>query len=269
MKLGERAVRPRRRPSEEPQAIDGQTRRLRTISRRAYGLAVVCAGMVIGGCIGLVAMNSAAETLLANGTRVPGMVVTTHNPVRGTPSMVVEYITGGRRHRAEIQRDSGRDYVPFEQVTVVYDPAESGRVRTLDEANDTGSRVVLGMALLVALVCVPFYLAGGAAWRRRHRAVLETGWREASVTVVPDYPVRRNRNSPDLYVSYEDGSTARLRGVPSLRGATRMRHEPGTPAWVGGTGENMVVVFERGRWLRAPYIVPVRVRPLAKYAFLG
>ncbi|QKV73870.1 hypothetical protein [Amycolatopsis sp. Hca4] len=111
---------------------------------------------------------------------------------------------------------------------------------------------ILGLCLLTA---AGFALLASLRWRRRHRAVLRTGWRAASVTVRPDYPVRTLRHLPDLLVDYRDGSRAELRASVSTHGSTYLWHQPGRPAWVGGSGPDMVVLFARGD-RRRPYAVP-------------
>lgn len=115
---------------------------------------------------------------------------------------------------------------------------------------------------------MPCSVFAGAAWRRRYRAVLKTGWRSATVTVVPDYPIRKNRDMPDLHVSYDDGTNARLRALASTHGSTKLRHEPDRKAWVGGTGRTMVVLFERGRWRNVPYAVPAKALGMSDHRFL-
>ncbi|WP_370946310.1 DUF3592 domain-containing protein [Amycolatopsis sp. cg5] len=250
--------------------LDAHTRRLRLIGLRAYGLMVLWFGVFVGGIVGLSVLDSAAETLLANGTRVPGQVVGVHNPTKGSPSIDVSYYVGQVWHCAEIDRDTDLTYYQSQTVTVIYEPADPDHVRTLEEKNTSG--VLTGFCvvpMLLALIFMPCSVFAGVAWRRRYRAVLKTGWRSARVTVVPDYPIRKNRNSPDLHVSYDDGTNARLRAVLSTHGSTKLRHEPDRKAWVGGTGRTMVVLFERGRWRNVPYAVPAKALGLTDHRFLG
>ncbi|MGW3995999.1 hypothetical protein ACWEF6_21115 [Amycolatopsis sp. NPDC004772] len=69
-----------------------------------------------------------------------------------------------------------------------------------------------------------FSLFAAVHWRRL-RAVLATGWRIASVTVVPNYPVRQNRHMPDIEVTYRDGSRITLRAATSSHGSVPLKHE--------------------------------------------
>jgi hypothetical protein len=138
--------------------------------------------------------------------------------------------------------------------------AETRRLRVL------GWRALVIAALwLVAaglVTAAVFSLIGWGRWSLRHEAVSRTGWRPATVTVRPG-PVRRYGHRPDLLVEYPDGSRAEPRATLSSHGSTRLRHQPGRPAWVGGSGREMVVLFETGR---RPYAVPAygrapRTRP--------
>ena len=142
-------------------------------------------------------------------------------------------------------------------MTVVYDRDDPSDVRTVEERNENQYSVgFLVVPLLLALAGVPFSLVAAAGWARRYRAVRATGWRIASVTVVPDYPVRQGRHAPDIHVGYRDGSGIRLRAASSTHGATSLKDRPDRRAWVGGWGSAMVVLVPHGRWRKGPYAVP-------------
>jgi hypothetical protein len=172
-------------------------------------------------------------------------VLSVEEPVRGAPTIWVRYHTPGASWTEEIVRDSGRAYHEGETVTVVYDPADPEHVRTTAEANS--SRLVEGFAvaaIVAGFLALPLAASAAWGWWRRARAVAETGWRIATVTVLP-----RVQRGQRIDVSYRDGSSIELRCVLSL-------HRPGEPAsrraWVGGWGRQMVVLFPYG-----PQCVPV------------
>ncbi|WP_086840202.1 hypothetical protein [Amycolatopsis kentuckyensis] len=79
-------------------------------------------------------------------------------------------------------------------------------MRTLDETDDDQAWTwVLVIGTVAGGSGLVLSVIAAVNWRRRHRAVLATGWRIASVTVVPDYPVRRGRHLPDIEGAYRDG----------------------------------------------------------------
>ncbi|KDN19804.1 DUF3592 domain-containing protein [Amycolatopsis rifamycinica] len=243
--------------------FDVETARLRTLGRRALALALLWCGVLAGGIAGLEAIENAAEGLLATGVRTGGEVVEVVNPPsgRGSPSMWVTYEAGGTVFTEEIVRDSSRAYVPGDRVTVVYDRADPEHVRTVEEPND--NQYLVGFCvvpMLLALVAVPVSLVAASRWRQRHRAVRHTGWRAAAVTVVPDYPVRKGRHTPDIHVRYRDGSVIALRAATSTHGATVLKNRPDRPAWVGGWGRDMVVLFPDAPLRKRPYAVPAYAR---------
>jgi hypothetical protein len=130
-------------------------------------------------------------------------------------------------------------------------------VRTLDETNDDQTWTwVLVVGTIAGVSGFVLSVVATANWRRRRRAVLATGWRIASVTVVPDYPIRRGRHLPDIEVAYRDGTRIKLRAATSSHGSVPMKQEPNRQAWIGGTDRDMVVLFPHGRWREPPYVVP-------------
>jgi hypothetical protein len=246
-----------------------ETRRLGTLSRRAVLIALLWCGVLAGAVAGLTAIQASAGDLLATGSRTVGEVVSVVDPRSGdgAPSMWVRYRVGGTSWTEEIVRDSDRGYLPGEEVTVVYDPADPADVRTVEERNENQYAVGFSVVpLVIALVAVPWSLLAAGRWRHRHRAVRQTGWRVAAVTVVPDYPVRRGRHAPDIHVRYDDGSVIALRAVSSTHGATILKNRPGRRAWVGGWGRQMVVLVPDAPGRKRPYAVPAYARSLRKDA---
>jgi hypothetical protein len=212
-------------------------------------------------------MSASADHLLKTGVRVTGEVLGVYKHSRGDDTIHVEYPVGygdvayptghGDLRFATIVWDSGRQYTEEQRITVVYDKADPARVRTLDETNDDPTWTwVLAMATAAGTIGLVLSAIAAVNWRRRRRAVLATGWRIASVTVVPDKPMRSNRHLPDIHVEYRDGSRITLRAAMSTHGAAPLKNEPNRRAWIGGTDRDMVVLFPHGRWREPPYAVP-------------
>lgn len=234
-----------------------ETARLRPLAVRALALLVLWLALLAGGLVGFAALSASADRLLATGTHVTGRVLDAYHPRRGSSTIYVEYPVGQDWKFAEISWESDRAYVPGQAITVVYDPADPTRVRTPDETNDDQFwSWVCGIGALGALGGIPFSALAAVNWRRRYRAVRRTGWRIASVTVVPDYPVRKNRHMPDIHVEYRDGSRIMLRAAQSSHGSVPLKKQPNRLAWIGGTDQDIVVLFPHGRWRTPPYAVP-------------
>ncbi|MEQ0564735.1 DUF3592 domain-containing protein [Amycolatopsis sp. NEAU-NG30] len=240
-----------------------ETARLRMLSRRAAVVALFWSGVFAGCVAGINALDGAAARLLATGTHTAGVVEAVHTPRsgHGTPSMQVRYYAAGTTLTAEISRDSDHAYEVGEPVTVVYDPADPGHVRTPEEKNDNPYLMGLFVVpMLLSFGAVPMALVAIRRWGQRYQAVRHTGWRSATVTVVPDYPVRKGRHTPDIHVRFRDGSEIALRASMSTHGATIMKGRPDRPAWVGGWGRDMVVLFPDAPLHRRPYAVPAYAR---------
>ncbi|WP_328644195.1 DUF3592 domain-containing protein [Amycolatopsis sp. NBC_00348] len=249
-------------PEEDETAPDGappdpaaQIARLPGYGRRALAIALLLLVAAGGVFAGLVVYEYPARALLRDGVHVTGKVLWFDDHTR-EQAIRVSYDVRGEPGYATIPVTSGRRYIVGGTLTVIYDPANPGRARTLLEDRLDGRVSALFWILgLFVLTFAGVSLAAALRWRRRHAAVLRTGWRPASVTVRPDYPVRRGRHLPDLLVEYRDGSRAELRASMSCHGSTYLWHRPARPAWVGGAGPDMVVLFSRGD-LRRPYAVP-------------
>ncbi|KDN18947.1 DUF3592 domain-containing protein [Amycolatopsis rifamycinica] len=232
--------------------LTAETRRLRVLGWRALVIAALWLVAAGGAFTGLVLYKSSAGALLRDGARVSGTVLTVHDRPR---EIHVTYSVRGEPYVAAIRVTSNRRYVQGSTVTVVYDPADPARARTtLEDGLDPRGTVFFWMVGVGLLTAVVLSLVGWGRWSLRHRAVLRTGWRPAAVTVRPD-PATRYRHRPDLLVEYGDGSRAGLRATLSSHRSTWLRHRSGRPAWVGGSGGEMVVLFETGPGQR-PYAVP-------------
>ncbi|QKV79163.1 DUF3592 domain-containing protein [Amycolatopsis sp. Hca4] len=230
--------------------LDAQTARLRRTALVATAIAGAWALLFASGLAAVIAADRAAADLLATGVHAEGTVLSVEEPARGAPTMWVRYHTPGASWTEEIVRDSGRGYHEGETVTVVYDPADPAHVRTTLEAN--GSQVVgwfAATALVAGFLALPLAASAAWGWWRRARAVAETGWRIATVTVVPH--VRRGQW---IEAAYRDGSGIELRCVPSLHRPSELARRR---AWVGGWGRQMVVLFPYGPDKPGPQHVPV------------
>ncbi|RSM47603.1 DUF3592 domain-containing protein [Amycolatopsis balhimycina DSM 5908] len=230
--------------------VPGDTAVLRTAGRRAWAICAICAVLAPLGVMSFHAENTAADELLAHGTRVPGVVVSVRQHAKGGVSMVVRFAAGGTDRTAGIDRGSDRDYRPGDLVTVVYDPADPDRVRTTEEANHDQFGYFLGLVLLLAsAVGTARFAVVARGWQRRYRAVAETGWHPG--TVDGFWALRQ------LTARFEDGSRLGLRGVLSWRTYSLRNEFDDVPVLVGGTGLDMVVLVSRdGR----SHAVPVQPR---------
>lgn len=235
-----------------------ETARLRPLVLRSAGLGLVWLAVLAGVVAGFTAMSASSDHLLKTGARVTGEVLGVYKHTRGDDTIYVAYqVSYGDYRSAEIVWDSGRQYTEGQQITVVYDKADPARVRTLYETNsDQTWTWVLVIGLIAGMSGLVLSVIATMNWARRRRAVLATGWRIASVTVVPDYPVRSNRHMPDINVEYRDGTRIKLRAATSSHGSVPLKNEPNRRAWIGGTDRDMVVLFPHGRWHASPYAVP-------------
>ncbi|WP_328456987.1 DUF3592 domain-containing protein [Amycolatopsis sp. NBC_00438] len=184
--------------------LDVEIARLRPLMLRSAGFVLVWLAVLAGVVAGFVAMNASAEHLLKTGTRVTGEVLGVYRHSRADDIIYVAYPVGTSGYRyADIVWDSGRPYTEGQQITVIYDRADPDRVRTPDETNDDQTWMWVQVIGTIAGVSgLVLSLIAAVNWRRRYRAVRATGWRLASVTVVPDYPIRRGRHLPDIEVAY-------------------------------------------------------------------
>lgn len=234
-----------------------ETAGLRRLARRASALVLVWVALAAAGITGQVLLDEAAADLLATGTRFEGVVLAVHDRARSTSWIEVGF--GARTVR--IVRSSEHRYHVGEAVTVVVDPADPQRVRTTGEPNDDQVGFGVVVVLLVAgFGGTPFAVAAAVGWRRRARAVAATGWRVATVDVVPDRTPGRNRHLPDVHVRYRDGTGIVLRAARSLHRAKPMAVYTDRLAWLGGWGRDMVVLFPNGPHRPGPYAIPASAR---------
>ncbi len=135
----------------------------------------------------------------------------------------------------------------------------------VDEDGETRRLGVLSVRasvfLAISIVLAVAVAAGMASstWLACHRSVLAAGWREATVTVKPDYDLaHREREPANFDVRFADGETIGLRGTHfSFRTGTRFAARPGARVLAGGEGQAMVILFPAGP-SDPLYAVPVR-----------
>lgn len=243
-------------PSEpEPVADDvaAMTPRLRVYSHRAALLGGAWLVALALGVSGFFLMDSVGQRLLDEGARTVGTVVSVHDARRGTSTITVEYSERGEVRLAEINRDSDLDYTSGQLVTVVFDPADPERVRTLDERNDNGF-LSIGSLLLTIIACIglPASVIAARNWRRRHDAVLDSGWYKGRAHVS-----HYLKQVPKIAVTYRDGSEIALKGSTSTHAPGAFGEFYDMPVWVGGAGRDMVVLLPRGRTHDGLHAVPV------------
>ncbi|GHE91339.1 hypothetical protein GCM10017786_24720 [Amycolatopsis deserti] len=223
--------------------------RLRVPAGLAAAGTVAFLGLLIFSSAEFDRITGEERELLETGTRVTATVVTATQPRRGDGTIEVTYPVGDTRRAALIELDTTQRFQPYQQVLVIYDPADPGRVRTLDDTNTDPVRlsmfVVPGLA---GLAGTPVAAFAAVSWLRRYSSARRTGWHPASVVVTP---VGR------VFASYAEGGEIELSGGLSTRQPTRFESAERRPAWVGGEGTWMTVLFPRDGG-KSPYAIPAR-----------
>ncbi|WP_372664942.1 hypothetical protein [Amycolatopsis kentuckyensis] len=134
-----------------------------------------------------------------------------------------------------------------------------------DAAPNTATTILAFCLVAVSLCFTP----GAVLWWVRYESVRRTGWRAATVTAVSvaprgclalPFPQPNNARSLDYVVHYRDGGGARLRGGASIwHSPPLVAFDSAQPAWVGGSGRSIVVLFADSRWgPRRPRAVPAK-----------
>jgi hypothetical protein len=151
--------------------------------------------------------------------------------------------------------DTNRPFALGQTVTVIYDPADPGRVRTVEDENLSPIPEFLFISLLVSGVCgIPFSLGAATGWFRRYLAVRRTGWHPAFVWVS-----WVGQRTASMEVRYSRGGEVSLRAALSTHIPPRFTFNRRQQAWVGGRARAMVVVFPRDG-NKHPRLVPGRAR---------
>lgn len=229
-----------------------ETARLRRSARRAAVFAAVWCAVVAGFAV-LVAAAPSREA----GTGATGEVVGVVQPDGGPRLVRVEIPVDGTTRTVDIAVEDVGGYSAGQVVTVVYDPPGVRNLRLADGGTGGPAPVGFVVVVLVMLAFVAFLAMFEAlSWRRRYVAVRRTGWRRASVTVVPERPSTSDLQ-PVIEVRYRDGSTIALRAAKSVfHSARKMADPPDRIAWIGGWGRDMVVLFPYRPEEERPYAVP-------------
>ncbi|GLZ36531.1 DUF3592 domain-containing protein [Actinokineospora sp. NBRC 105648] len=165
---------------------------LRRLVRR--GWICLVAGLVLAA--GFVRLNLAeddAEALAEYGTRVPGVVIGTHGDRSfRSDSVEVRFTIAGREQLRELNLDQDSpELVEGDQVTMVYDPADPGRIGAIGIRDQSDLVSFLLVVTLFGGFAVSLIgLRDLSRWARRARAVREHGWRRGYGTTVGEIGVR-------------------------------------------------------------------------------
>lgn len=235
-------------PGAHDPDLAAQIPRLRVFGWRALGITVLWLAVFAGTIAGIDQVERNAQQLLDAGTRVTGTVLDVYRPAKGSWSIDVRYPDGAGSRTATVDLDSHREIKTGDQLTVVYDPADPARVRTLDDTNENPlGTVLLAAGLVASLMGITLAFTAGVGWLGRHRSVRHTGWHRADVVVSPVHGRRTT-----ITATYPDGTGILLRGAFSTHDAARRAKF--RKAWIGGEATRMVVLFHS----RKPYAVPTR-----------
>jgi hypothetical protein len=245
--------------------LDAQTAKLKTFALRSIPLTLTWF-VVLAAAIGvLVAMDGSARRLLETGVHATATVLSVDEPSRGGWSMDVRYLAGGAEHTASIHRDSHAALAVGERLTVIYDPADPGDVRTPDEPNENQAVLaVCGVAVVLSLLAI--VLSAGSPWRwwRRYRAAQRTGWRVGMATVFAPGKAR-----PLVFVRYRDGRGVTMKVITSTHLVPRNWGKRKQRVWIAGDGKATTVLFEFSPRRPRPYALPVRAPGSARGTELG
>ncbi len=249
------ANRPSGEASRDRVAAAGWTRAMRRPARRAALIGFACALAIAGSAVWSQVSNQSAEHLLHYGTRVPGQVTAVRKARRESGFLLdICYLSGGVVKNIVIRPESDLSYVAGQAVTVIYDPADPTRIRTVEERNiGEGTWTGIYLLFLAGLAGTAGSAPVVAGWVRRQRRARITGWRETTVVQAPW--VVRSRLL--LVVTFADQSRIVLRPMASSSYAAGQA-TGGRPveARVSGTGGAMTVLVPRAG--RRPWLIAVK-----------
>jgi len=218
---------------------------IRGLSTRVVRSVLVCLACSLVFTVGvwwIGELDASADRLLRDGTRVPGYVTDVRES-KNSKFLGVRYFLHGVPSRYTFRRDSDVSYVVGQPVTVVYDPADPARIRTVEEKNIGYGARTGSVATMLAGVAVTVWSAIVAVgWVVRRRWTRATGWRRASV----EQPVREPRSPLTLVARFADHSELFLRPTKaSLYVASQATGGRPVRAFVSGTGGAMTVLVPR------------------------
>jgi len=227
-------------------------RGLRHRAWRAVLIGFVCLSVVAAGAWWMAELNNAADQLLRDGTRVPGQVAAVWRS-KGGSFLRVHTVVGGAPADRTLRRDSDVSYVVGQAVTVVYDPADSTRIRTVEEENlGEGGTVGSTATILAGLGGIAWSAFVAVGWFTRHRRTRTTGWSEASVV-----QAARGESRLSLVIRFTDRSRIILRPTAtSLYAASQATGGLPVTAFVSGTGRAMTVLVPREG--KRPWLIAVK-----------
>lgn len=181
--------------AEDPDTA-AQLRVIRRIVMVIAALVVICAA---GSTVAFLLAAHEAETLLRTGVYTPGEVVDTWTGAKGSPFIAVDYQVGGVAYRSTVAVSGDMSYAPGQVVTVVADPQDPLRMRTLQEKNtppalELASIGPLVFAISLSVVAIALGLSNRSLRRRcsagrwvRVQVAEQRHWRKAlGVTLIGD-----------------------------------------------------------------------------------
>ncbi len=190
-------------------------------------------------------IESGAQQLLKGGARTPGVVLAYRSLPRLGGEYAVEYAVRGHARIGIISETSQRRR-RGERIVVIYDPANPGRIRTLQEVNDMSH----GVAVLIAFALVfgaGLILATIGALRHAlhwHLILSKQSWQAYRVTDPPTWRRRRGAPPPGITLArVRDDSaeslTLRL-GTTARWRTAKLKAAP--VVWLAGDPQSKVVI---------------------------
>lgn len=237
------ANRPRGKASRGGNAVSlAWTKMLRDRAWRAVLIGFACLPAVALGAWWNFDLNDSAARLLQDGIRVPGHVAAVWQS-KGNSFLRVYYGAGGRMMDYTFRQDSDVSYVVGQAVTVVYDPADPTRIRTLKEKNVGEAGIVGATAILAGFGGMTWSVIVATGWLTRHRRARLTGWREVNVVRATRL---REKTRMLLVLEFADRSVIVLRPTSSSAFvAGQADGELSGPVFVSGTDRAMTVLVPR------------------------
>ena len=233
-------------------------RGMRARAARAVLIGFACSLVFAGGVWWTGELYDSADQLLRDGTRVPGEVTAVWGS-KGDSFVRIYCVVGDVPVDHTFVRDSDVSYVVGQAVTVVYDPADPTRIRTIKEKNiGEGGRLGVAATVLAGLVGITWSAILAVGWISRCRRTRTTGWREAIAVQIQG---RDPRSRVLLAIGFTDSSSIVLRPTASsLRSASRATSGRPVTALVSGTGRAMTVLVPREG--RRPWLIAVKAQGL-------
>lgn len=221
---------------------------------RAVLIVFACSLVFAGGAWWTSELTSSADQLLQDGARAPGYVTRAWT-AKSDSFLTVQYFVTYVPEYYTFRQDSDVSYVVGQPVTVVYDPADRTRIRTVEEKNIAyGASTGAGFTVMAGLAGITWSAILVAGWRSRHRRTRLTGWREASAVQAARV---QPRSRMLLEIWFTDRSRIILRPTASsLYAASQATGGRPVTAFVSGTGRAMTVLVPREG--KRPWLIAVK-----------